>query len=54
MKCGDRSGTFLKGEQYPELTFDDLAGAIVVFTSGAASFIAGQVVNVSGGLTMNG
>lgn len=33
---------------------DDLAGAIVFFASDDASFITGQVVSVSGGLTMNG
>ena len=33
---------------------DDLAGAIAFFASNDASFITGQVVSVSGGLTMNG
>jgi 2-hydroxycyclohexanecarboxyl-CoA dehydrogenase len=33
---------------------DDLAGAIVFFGSDEASFITGQVLSVSGGLTMNG
>ena len=33
---------------------DDLAGAIVFFASDDASFITGQVISVSGGLTMNG
>jgi len=33
---------------------DDLAGAIVFFSSDDASFITGQVVSVSGGLTMHG
>ena len=33
---------------------DDLAGAIVFFGSDDASFITGQVVSVSGGLTMHG
>jgi 2-hydroxycyclohexanecarboxyl-CoA dehydrogenase len=33
---------------------DDLAGAISFFASDDASFITGQVVSVSGGLTMNG
>ncbi len=33
---------------------DDLAGAIVFFASDAASFITGQVISVSGGLTMHG
>jgi 2-hydroxycyclohexanecarboxyl-CoA dehydrogenase len=33
---------------------DDLAGAITFFASDAASFITGQVLSVSGGLTMNG
>lgn len=33
---------------------DDLAGAIVFFGSDAASFITGQVISVSGGLTMHG
>jgi len=33
---------------------DDLANAITFFASDDASFITGQVVSVSGGLTMNG
>ncbi|NEW88519.1 2-hydroxycyclohexanecarboxyl-CoA dehydrogenase [Rhodopseudomonas sp. WA056] len=33
---------------------DDLAGAIAFFGSDDASFITGQVLSVSGGLTMNG
>jgi 2-hydroxycyclohexanecarboxyl-CoA dehydrogenase len=33
---------------------DDLAGAIVFFGSDEASFVTGQVLSVSGGLTMNG
>jgi 2-hydroxycyclohexanecarboxyl-CoA dehydrogenase len=33
---------------------DDLPGAIVFFASDAAGFITGQVLSVSGGLTMNG
>lgn len=33
---------------------DDLASAIVFFGSDAASFITGQVISVSGGLTMHG
>lgn len=33
---------------------EDLAGAIVFFGSDAASFITGQVISVSGGLTMHG
>ena len=33
---------------------DDLAGAIVFFASDDASFITGQVISVSGGLTMHG
>ena len=33
---------------------DDLAGAIVFLGSGDAAFITGQVISVSGGLTMHG
>ena len=33
---------------------EDLAGAIVFFGSDDASFITGQVLSVSGGLTMHG
>ena len=33
---------------------DDLAGAIVFFGSDDAAFITGQVISVSGGLTMHG
>ncbi|MGB8483912.1 MAG: SDR family oxidoreductase, partial [Acinetobacter bohemicus] len=33
---------------------DDLASAISFFLSDDASFITGQVLSVSGGLTMNG
>lgn len=33
---------------------DDLAGAIVFFGSSDAAFITGQVISVSGGLTMHG
>ena len=33
---------------------DDLAGAIVFFASDDAGYITGQVLSVSGGLTMNG
>ena len=33
---------------------DDLAGAIVFFGSADAAFITGQVISVSGGLTMHG
>jgi 2-hydroxycyclohexanecarboxyl-CoA dehydrogenase len=33
---------------------DDLAGAILFFGSDEASFVTGQVLSVSGGLTMNG
>lgn len=33
---------------------EDLAGAIVFFSSDDASFITGQVISVSGGLTMHG
>ncbi|MFT0849800.1 2-hydroxycyclohexanecarboxyl-CoA dehydrogenase [Achromobacter sp. F4_2707] len=33
---------------------DDLAGAIAFFTSDDADFITGQVISVSGGLTMHG
>ena len=33
---------------------DDLAGAIVFLSSDDASFITGQVLSVSGGLTMHG
>ena len=33
---------------------DDLSGAIVFFASDDAAFVTGQVLSVSGGLTMNG
>ncbi len=33
---------------------DDLVGAILFFASGAAAFVTGQVLSVSGGLTMAG
>lgn len=33
---------------------DDLAGAILFLSSGDAAFITGQVISVSGGLTMHG
>ena len=33
---------------------DDLVGAVLFFASDAASFVTGQVLSVSGGLTMNG
>ena len=33
---------------------DDLPGAILFFASDAAAFVTGQVLSVSGGLTMNG
>lgn len=33
---------------------DDLAGAIVFLSSGDAAFVTGQVLSVSGGLTMHG
>ena len=33
---------------------EDLAGAILFFASDAASFVTGQVLSVSGGLTMTG
>jgi 2-hydroxycyclohexanecarboxyl-CoA dehydrogenase len=33
---------------------DDLPGAIVFFAGDDAAFITGQVLSVSGGLTMNG
>jgi 2-hydroxycyclohexanecarboxyl-CoA dehydrogenase len=33
---------------------DDLVGAVLFFASGAASFVTGQVLSVSGGLTMSG
>jgi len=33
---------------------DDLAGAIAFFGSDDAAFITGQVISVSGGLTMHG
>jgi 2-hydroxycyclohexanecarboxyl-CoA dehydrogenase len=33
---------------------DDLVGAILFFASDAASFVTGQVLSVSGGLTMAG
>ena len=33
---------------------DDLANAIAFFASDDAAFITGQVVSVSGGLTMHG
>jgi len=32
----------------------DLAGAILFFASDAAAYVTGQVLSVSGGLTMNG
>ena len=33
---------------------DDLPGAILFFASDDASYVTGQVLSVSGGLTMNG
>lgn len=33
---------------------DDLAGVVAFFASADADYITGQVVSVSGGLTMNG
>jgi 2-hydroxycyclohexanecarboxyl-CoA dehydrogenase len=33
---------------------DDLPGAVLFFASSDAAFITGQVLSVSGGLTMNG
>ena len=33
---------------------DDLPGAILFFASADAAFVTGQVLSVSGGLTMNG
>ena len=33
---------------------DDLPGAVLFFASDDAGFITGQVLSVSGGLTMNG
>ena len=33
---------------------DDLPGAIVFFASDDAAYVTGQVLSVSGGLTMNG
>ena len=33
---------------------DDLSGAIVFLASDDAAYITGQVLSVSGGLTMNG
>jgi 2-hydroxycyclohexanecarboxyl-CoA dehydrogenase len=33
---------------------EDLVGAIAFFASDDASYITGQVISVSGGLTMNG
>jgi 2-hydroxycyclohexanecarboxyl-CoA dehydrogenase len=33
---------------------DEVAGAVVFFASDSASFITGQVISVSGGLTMAG
>ena len=33
---------------------DDLPGAILFFSSDDAAFITGQVISVSGGLTMHG
>jgi 2-hydroxycyclohexanecarboxyl-CoA dehydrogenase len=33
---------------------DDLAGAIVFLSSADSAFITGQVLSVSGGLTMHG
>ena len=34
--------------------WDDLAGAITFMASDDAGFVTGQVLSVSGGLTMNG
>jgi 2-hydroxycyclohexanecarboxyl-CoA dehydrogenase len=33
---------------------DDLPGAILFFASDDAAYVTGQVLSVSGGLTMNG
>jgi 2-hydroxycyclohexanecarboxyl-CoA dehydrogenase len=33
---------------------EDVAGAVAYFASGAAEFVTGQVLSVSGGLTMAG
>ena len=50
VKDGNTASRAIKREQMPE----DLIGAVLFFGSDDASFVTGQVLSVSGGLTMAG